>query len=67
MHRNPLNDIHASIDTAYATVNGRMFDASTMAEIGGKQRPTPTFFWQQHGTEVSFGQENGPAAEQDRD
>lgn len=64
---NPLQDIRNTIQTAYVMVNGRLFDAATMAEIGGKQRPAPTFFWQRHQSGVSFGQENGPASEQDTD
>lgn len=62
---NPLENIRATADTAYVMANGRLFDANTMAEIGGKQRPAPTFFWQRHGSGNSFGQEAGPASDSD--
>jgi cytosine/adenosine deaminase-related metal-dependent hydrolase len=62
---NPLVNIQASADTAYVMANGRLFDAKTMAEIGGRQRPAPTFFWQRHASGLSFGQELGPAIDRD--
>jgi hypothetical protein len=37
-------------------VNGRLFDVDAdMAEVGGKQRPAPTFYWQHHTDGRSFG------------
>jgi hypothetical protein len=33
-----------------------------MAEIGGKQRPAPVFFWQRSGNGVQMGIEYGPTA-----
>ncbi len=64
---NPLDNIRATTDVAYVMVNGRLFDGGTMAEIGGKQRPAPTFFWQKHGSGTSVGQEFGPAMDDGRD
>lgn len=60
---NPLDNIQNTIDTAYVMVNGRLFDASTMAEIGGKQRPAPEFYFNQQQTGLSVGQEFGPSME----
>ncbi|MFB9068837.1 amidohydrolase family protein [Pseudofulvimonas gallinarii] len=45
----PLQDIRNTEDIDYVMVNGRLFDGGTMAEIGGRQRPAPTFYWQRHG------------------
>lgn len=59
---NPLDDIRASDDTALVMVNGRLFQAADLAEIGGLQRPAPTFFWQRHGTGVQYGLEFGATA-----
>ncbi|WP_374474169.1 amidohydrolase family protein [Arenimonas sp.] len=59
---NPLADIRASDDTTHVMVNGRLFNAADMSEIGGKQRPAPVFFWQRHGNAVSNGVEYGPTA-----
>jgi hypothetical protein len=42
-------------------VNGRLFDVDAdMAEVGGKQRPAPTFYWQRHRDGRTFGTEFGP-------
>jgi Tol biopolymer transport system component/imidazolonepropionase-like amidohydrolase len=63
LNSNPLDDIRATIDTRYVAVNGRVFDADAdMAEVGGKQRKAPTFYWQQHAGSQSFGIEYGPTA-----
>ncbi len=64
MHNtNPLDNIRATIDTRYVMVNGRLFDVDAdMAEVGGKQRPAPNFYWQQHRDGRSFGIEYGPTA-----
>lgn len=59
---NPLQDIRASDDTALVMVNGRLFKAEDMSEIGGLQRPAPTFFWQRDGVAVPTGVEYGPTA-----
>jgi Tol biopolymer transport system component/imidazolonepropionase-like amidohydrolase len=45
----PLANIRNTEDVDYVMVNGRLFDADTMAEIGGRQQPAPTFYWQRHG------------------
>ena len=60
---NPLDKIENTIDTAYVMVNGRLFDAATMAEIGGKQRPAPEFYFNRQQTGLSVGQEYGPTME----
>lgn len=59
---NPLQDIRASDDTALVMVNGRLFKADDMSEIGGLERPAPTFFWQRDGVAVPTGVEYGPTA-----
>jgi hypothetical protein len=46
-------------------VDGRLFNAATMAEIGGRQRPAPTFYWSSGTAGGSVGQEHGPSAHQD--
>ena len=58
----PLADIQRSADTAMVMVNGRLFDAATMAEIGGLQRPAPEFFWERHAGATTPGLEYGPTA-----
>lgn len=59
---NPLADIRESDDTAMVMVNGRLFNAADLSEIGGKQRPAPVFFWQRHGEALQPGLQYGPTA-----
>lgn len=62
----PLENIRNTEHVDYVMVNGRLFDAATMAEIGGRERPAPTFYWQRHGaaaaTAAGIGLP-GPAAQ----
>ncbi|UXI68657.1 amidohydrolase family protein [Tahibacter amnicola] len=63
LNTNPLENIQATVDTRYVMVNGRLFDVDAdMAEVGGKQRPAPTFYWQRHRDGRTFGMEYGPTA-----
>jgi len=63
LNTNPLENIRATIDTRYVMVNGRLFDVDAdMAEVGGRQRPAPTFYWQRHRDGHTFGAEYGPTA-----
>ncbi len=59
---NPLDKLRATADTSHVMVNGRLFDTSTMAEIGGQETPAPTFHWQRHRSAQSYGLEYGPTA-----
>ncbi|MEO8672916.1 MAG: amidohydrolase family protein [Tahibacter sp.] len=68
LNSNPLDNIRATIDTHYVMVNGRLFDVSAdMAEVGGKQRPAPVFYWQRHADGKTFGIELGRTSAQDAD
>lgn len=63
LNSNPLDKIQATIDTRYVMVNGRLFDVDAdMAEVGGKQRTAPQFYWQRHADGQTFGVEFGPTA-----
>jgi Tol biopolymer transport system component/imidazolonepropionase-like amidohydrolase len=46
LEKNPLDDIHNSTSISLVMSNGRLFDASTMSELGGKQRTCNPFYWQ---------------------
>ena len=59
---NPLQQIRDTANTHMVMVDGRLFDASDMSEIGGKQRKAPVFFWQRHPSGQSFGIQYGPTA-----
>ena len=63
LNSNPLENIRATVDTRYVAVNGRVFDVDAdMAEVGGKGRKAPQFYWQRHHEGRSFGIEYGPSA-----
>ena len=64
LNSNPLENIRSTIDTRYVMVNGRLFDVDKdMAEIGNREVPAPTFYWQHHGGDgVTWGLEYGPTA-----
>jgi imidazolonepropionase-like amidohydrolase/Tol biopolymer transport system component len=61
---NPLVDLQATASTHMVMVGGRLYDASSMAEVGGKSRPAPQFYWQRHGGVVSGNAiQYGPTSE----
>jgi imidazolonepropionase-like amidohydrolase len=57
LDRNPLENLHNSHSVRYTMVNGRLFDAATMNEIGNHPRTRKPFWFGQPGTESW-----GPAA-----
>ena len=46
LERNPLEDLRHSEHIRYTMVNGRLFDARTMNEIGNCNRPRGKFYWE---------------------
>jgi imidazolonepropionase-like amidohydrolase len=42
---NPLENIRNSTSIRYVMVNGRIFDAETMAQIGNHPAPPPELYW----------------------
>ena len=46
LDKNPLEDIQNSNSVRYTMVNGRLYDASTMNEIGNYDEPRGKFFWE---------------------
>jgi Tol biopolymer transport system component/imidazolonepropionase-like amidohydrolase len=59
---NPLVELKDSAKVATVLVNGRQFDAATLAEVGGRERPAPTYYWQRQGNGLMRGAEWGPTA-----
>ena len=43
---NPLEDIHNTNTVRYTMVNGRLYDALSMNEIGNYDRPRTRFYWE---------------------
>jgi Tol biopolymer transport system component len=56
LDRDPLADIRNTNSVRYTMVNGRLYDAETMNEIGNFDRPRTKFYWElgeRHGIEWS--------------
>jgi len=52
LDRDPLADIQNSESVRWTVVNGRVYDAMRMDEIGNHPRPRPPFFWEKEGAAV---------------
>jgi imidazolonepropionase-like amidohydrolase/Tol biopolymer transport system component len=46
MDKNPLENIRNTESVHYTMVNGRLYDAETMNEIGNYNVPRPKFYWE---------------------
>jgi len=53
LDENPLVDIHNSDKIKYVMVNGRLYDAGSMNEIGNREKPRMHFWWQENRGEMS--------------
>ncbi len=51
---NPLEDIRDTENVVYTMLNGRLFDATTMNEIGNHPRERLPFWWERHGQTEQF-------------
>jgi imidazolonepropionase-like amidohydrolase len=47
MDKNPLENIRNSNSVHYVMINGRLFDASTMDQIGNHPQKRGKFFWEE--------------------
>jgi hypothetical protein len=54
MDRNPLDDIKNTETIRYTMVNGRLYDAETMNEIGNYDRKRGKFYWEYSRNAESF-------------
>lgn len=46
LNKNPLENIRNTDSVQYVMKNGRLYDASTMNEIGNHPKKRPSFFWE---------------------
>ncbi|MCH9687497.1 MAG: amidohydrolase family protein [Deltaproteobacteria bacterium] len=60
---NPLKDIRLSDRVTYTVINGRVFDAATMNEVGNHPRKRAPLFWELEGGEA-YRSDPGPAQHQ---
>ncbi len=54
LDKNPLENIQNTNSVHYTMINGRLFDAATMTEVGNYNRPRSKFFWEQSGYSRNF-------------
>jgi imidazolonepropionase-like amidohydrolase/Tol biopolymer transport system component len=54
MDKNPLEDIHNSETIKYTMINGRIYDAETMNEMGNYDRKRTRFYWENEHANSSF-------------
>ncbi len=54
LDQNPLDNIRNSESVRYVMINGRIFDAMTMNEIGNHPRERMVFYWERPGANDGF-------------
>lgn len=55
LDKNPLEDIENSNSVVYTMINGRLYDAATMNEIGNRERKRTKFYWENNNYNARFG------------
>lgn len=63
MDKNPLENIRNTESIRYTMVNGRLYDAETMNEIGNVNKPRTPFFWEAGKNAASFQWHTGTETE----
>jgi imidazolonepropionase-like amidohydrolase/Tol biopolymer transport system component len=61
---NPLEDIRDTENVTYTMVNGRLYDAATINEVGTRERERLPFWWEQEGYPSDYdwhAQTDGPS------
>lgn len=54
LDENPLEDIHNTNSVRYTMVNGRLFDAATLNEVGNQMKERLPFWWERDGYGEQF-------------
>jgi imidazolonepropionase-like amidohydrolase len=54
MEKNPLENIYNSESITHTMINGRLFDANTMNEVGNYDKKRTKFFWETFGSNSYF-------------
>lgn len=54
LDKNPLENIRNTDSVTHTMVNGRLFDAATMNEIGNQERERLPFWWERDGYDEEF-------------
>ncbi len=59
LDKNPLENIQNSQFVMYTMVNGRLYDVTTMNEIGNTEKPRSKFYWELDGFNDNFDWHEG--------
>jgi imidazolonepropionase-like amidohydrolase/Tol biopolymer transport system component len=51
---NPMEDIRKTENVVYTMINGRLFDTSTMSEIGNTDKKRSKFYWELDGSSNAY-------------
>lgn len=54
LDENPLEDIRHTNSVRYTMINGRLYDANTLNEVGNYDLPRTKFFWELNNYDASF-------------
>ena len=54
LEKNPLEDIKNTETVTYTMVNGRLYDTSTMSEIGNTENNRKQFWWENSKASEAF-------------
>ena len=54
LDKNPLDDIENSETVSYTIINGRIYDAHTMNEIGNNPTERQKFYWEEDGSAMGY-------------
>ncbi|MTI88534.1 MAG: amidohydrolase family protein [Balneolaceae bacterium] len=54
LNKNPLENIRNTNSVVYTMVNGRLFDAATMNEVGNQPKERLPFWWERNGYDKKF-------------
>jgi imidazolonepropionase-like amidohydrolase len=54
LDKNPLENIQHSNSVLYTMINGRLYDASTLNEIGNYDKKRTKFYWEQNNYSQNF-------------
>ena len=54
LEKDPLENIQNSQFVKYTVINGRIYDTSTMNEVGNYDKPRTKFFWEIDGYNAAF-------------
>jgi adenine deaminase len=54
LDKSPLDNIRNTESVKYTMVNGRLYDADTMTEIGNYNKPRGKFYWEQMKNAAAF-------------